>query len=842
MKTVTPDGSVGSGVDAPLASIDAKETPTFEVTVTPQGNGTGTVTSSPSGLACGSTCSKRFDTGTTITLTASASAGSTFLGWTGGGCSGTGACTFTVTADTTVQASFSLDGSLVVTLGGNGGGHVTSSPSGIDCGQACSHQYTQGTVVTLSQTANADSTFTGWSGACSGTGACTVTMDQSKIVTATFALKTFTLSVTKNGGGAGTVTSNVGSINCGGTCADLYTSGTTVTLTASASAGSTFTGWSGACSGSGACVVTVSAATNVVATFTVDQHTLALTKNGTGAGNVTGGGLNCGGTCTAQVAYGTQVTLVATPSGGSTFAGWSGGGCSGTGTCVTTITADTNITATFNVTTYTLTANVAGNGSGSVSSSPSGISCPGTCSSSYAYNTVVTLTASASTGSQFTAWSGACAGSGSCVVTMSQAQNVTATFTLKQYTLSVTVGGKGSVTSSPAAINCPGTCSAGFNYGTSVTLTATPQAGYVFTGWSGACSGTAACNVTISAATSVTATFDTPNIVFVTSTTYTGNLGGLAGADAACQARANAAGLGGTFKAWLSQTSPQVNAISRLGAARGWARVDLAPVVDTTTDLANGRLYYPIKLDEFGNDLGLVSVITGTTANGTLYNGDTTCSNWTSSAAGSSAGGYSTAGSSMFTIYTYPSCTGGAHLYCFQTDKSAPLPVPHPQGRLSFVSNAAWIPGGGLASADALCQSDATAAGKSGTFLAALATSSASAASRFDLGGAPWVRADGPALAATAASLLTGTYLDVAFDVNAAGNFSFGNYGVWNGSTSFASAGTKSTTCNDWTDGTAGANGSSGVAGDTRVAATWAGGTPGPTCNSTYLHIMCLEK
>ena len=78
-------------------------------------------------------------------------------------------------------------------------------------------------------------------------------------------------------------------------------------------------------------------------------------------------------------------------------------------------------------TSYTLTTTLVG--TGSVSSSPSGISCPSTCSASYSSGTVVTLTATAGTGYTFTGWTGAgCSGTGTCAVTMSAAESVTATF------------------------------------------------------------------------------------------------------------------------------------------------------------------------------------------------------------------------------------------------------------------------------------------------------------------------------------------------------------------------------------------------------------------------------
>ena len=80
---------------------------------------------------------------------------------------------------------------------------------------------------------------------------------------------TATMTLTKAGTGSGTVTSVPAGINCGATCSFSYTSGTSVTLTAAAAAGSTFTGWTGVCTGTGACVVTMDAAKSVSAAFTI---------------------------------------------------------------------------------------------------------------------------------------------------------------------------------------------------------------------------------------------------------------------------------------------------------------------------------------------------------------------------------------------------------------------------------------------------------------------------------------------------------------------------------------------------------------------------------------------
>ncbi|MEO8663245.1 MAG: hypothetical protein ABI693_32605 [Bryobacteraceae bacterium] len=160
---------------------------------------------------------------------------------------------------------------------------------------------------------------------------------------------------------------------------------------------------------------------------------------------------------------------------------------------------------------FTLTVNKIGTGIGTVTSAPGGINCGATCSAAFSPSTSVTLTAAALGGSRFTGWSGeGCSGTGTCVVSMTQARNVTATFNLLRYKLTVSKAGPGSgtVTSAPAGINCGATCSAAFNASTSVTLTAAATSSSRFAGWSGeGCSGTGTCSVTMSQARNVTATF-----------------------------------------------------------------------------------------------------------------------------------------------------------------------------------------------------------------------------------------------------------------------------------------------------------------------------------------------
>ncbi|HEY3550369.1 MAG TPA: PASTA domain-containing protein [Gaiellaceae bacterium] len=168
-----------------------------------------------------------------------------------------------------------------------------------------------------------------------------------------------------------------------------------------------------------------------------------------------------------------------------------------------------SVTAGFALRSETLSMGHTGSGRGTVVSSPAGISCGSTCSHGFAFGTSVTLTATPATGSTFSGWSGACTGTGTCTVVMSQAESVTAGFALRSETLRVsdTGTGSGTVVSKPAGISCGSSCSHGFAFGTRVTLTATPKAGSTFGGWSGACTGTGTCTLTADRARSATATF-----------------------------------------------------------------------------------------------------------------------------------------------------------------------------------------------------------------------------------------------------------------------------------------------------------------------------------------------
>ncbi|MGI8829971.1 MAG: InlB B-repeat-containing protein, partial [Candidatus Limnocylindria bacterium] len=159
---------------------------------------------------------------------------------------------------------------LDVSLAGAGAGSVSSDPAGIDCGADCAETYPAGTAVSLTATPEPGSTFTGWSGDCTGTGPCELSMDADHSVTATFTVVTHDLDVTLAGAGSGSVSSDPAGIDCSSDCSETYPDGTAVTLTAAPEPGSTFTGWSADCSGTASCELSMDADHSVTATFEVE--------------------------------------------------------------------------------------------------------------------------------------------------------------------------------------------------------------------------------------------------------------------------------------------------------------------------------------------------------------------------------------------------------------------------------------------------------------------------------------------------------------------------------------------------------------------------------------------
>jgi Leucine-rich repeat (LRR) protein len=167
------------------------------------------------------------------------------------------------------------------------------------------------------------------------------------------------------------------------------------------------------------------------------------------------------------------------------------------------VSAETAATPPMHTLTITTTSG------GIISSAPPGIQCEGDCEESYAEGTTVTLTATPNTGYAFSSWGGACSGTTTSVdITLNTNQTCSATFAPIRHTLTVTTTSGGIISSAPPGIQCEEDCEESYAEGTTVTLTATPNTGYAFSSWGGACSGTTtSVDITLNTDKTCSATF-----------------------------------------------------------------------------------------------------------------------------------------------------------------------------------------------------------------------------------------------------------------------------------------------------------------------------------------------
>lgn len=233
---------------------------------------------------CGSICEASFPHGTVVTLAATPDSESEAVQWSGA-CHLNGAkCEVTMSEAETVTATFELQPQyrkypLTVECTGTGEGTVTAPAGSIDCGSLCEVPVLVGHSLTLLATSAPGSVFAGFAGGgCAGVGPCTATVKKATTGRAKFtAVGTPTLSVSRAGGGQGSIDAPSAGIECGTACSAQVSAARKVTLTARAASGSTFAHWSGACTGTvKVCTVTMSEARSVTATFTGPAGAAAL--------------------------------------------------------------------------------------------------------------------------------------------------------------------------------------------------------------------------------------------------------------------------------------------------------------------------------------------------------------------------------------------------------------------------------------------------------------------------------------------------------------------------------------------------------------------------------------
>src|SRR5579884_638535 len=402
-------------------------------------------------------------------------------GWTLGAYQATG----------TTTTSYTLN----VGTSGSGSGTVTSSPAGISCGTTCSTTYAAGTSVTLTASPDSNSTFAGWSGSCSGTGACTVNMNSNASVSATFNPSSSGSSGGTSGGGSGSGTgSGSGSGNqiswvqgkpCVSNSASSMTCGFSSPVTAHdlIIVGMSWTG-----SGS-----------PVISDSLHSKFTQAVTRswnNGAATSSVYYAVAPAGGPDTLSISFGGTVSYPtvyvheykgADPNSPLDGATGSSGVASANPVTGNTTASDSGelLFAYGDSMDYNMTAG-------------SGFALRITSSFSEASQDAI-VPKSGTYGATF-----GLPGNTSWVALLASFKPATAAPVL---TVTKNGAGSGTVTSLPSGISCGTKCSATYASGTKVVLTANPASGSTFSGWSGACSGTGTCSVTLSASTSVTATF-----------------------------------------------------------------------------------------------------------------------------------------------------------------------------------------------------------------------------------------------------------------------------------------------------------------------------------------------
>jgi hypothetical protein len=168
-----------------------------------------------------------------------------------------------------------------------------------------------------------------------------------------------------------------------------------------------------------------------MAAANLEISSITVTRVGPGTVDGANGKINCGGSCTTQLAAGTPITLTAIVPGSAVFGGWTGA-CTGVDlTCSLTVNGALDTTATF-IPVYTLS--IGRGGSGTVTGTPQGafntfIGCGSSCSAKFPQGTSVTLTATPAAGLKFVNWTGACSGTvPTCSVTISKDTQVQANF------------------------------------------------------------------------------------------------------------------------------------------------------------------------------------------------------------------------------------------------------------------------------------------------------------------------------------------------------------------------------------------------------------------------------
>jgi hypothetical protein len=306
----------------------------------------------------------------------------------------------------------------------NGSGHVSGgTPWPIDCGASCTASLEDGTKQTLTATPSAGYVFDGWSGCDQVSGRrCTVRIAGNETVTATFLARP-KLFVERVGDGG--VSSAPAAISCPGWCDAVLDPGTTLTLTAIASPGNTFAGWTGCPSANGdRCTLTLNSDRGVVANF-VRRRSLLVDPRGPGA--ISGpAGVDCGSSCTGTFDQDARVELTAESGARGEFRGWTGCPAPNGNRCTLWMDNDRYVVASF---IHHWNLSVEMSGEGLVGALNAAIDCGSDCSEVVKEGEMVIMLAVPDYGHSFESWNGCAAVSGPwCAVVPDSDETAVATF------------------------------------------------------------------------------------------------------------------------------------------------------------------------------------------------------------------------------------------------------------------------------------------------------------------------------------------------------------------------------------------------------------------------------
>ena len=387
-----------------------------------------------------------YNHGSTCTLTATANTGYTFTNWTKNGTvvSTSANYSFTVTGGGTYVANFSPN-SYTISVSANPSSGGTVSGGGT---------YNYGSTCTLIATPATGYNFVRWTkngSQVSTSASYSFTVTENASYVAVFSLKSYTISASASPSAGGSV-SGAGTYNHGSTC----------TLTATTNTGYTFMNWTkngSVVSTNANYSFTVTGSGTYVANFIQNTYTISASANPSSGGTVSGGG---------SYNYGSTCNLTATPATGYNFVRWTKNGTqvSTSASYSFTVTENASYVAVFSLKSYTISASASPTAGGSVSGA-----------GTYDHGSTCTLTATPATGYNFVRWTkngSQVSTSASYSFTVTANASYVAVFSLNSYTISAsaspTTGG---------SVSGAGT----YNHGSTCTMMATANEGYVFTNW-----------------------------------------------------------------------------------------------------------------------------------------------------------------------------------------------------------------------------------------------------------------------------------------------------------------------------------------------------------------------